>query len=292
MAPRLLASKRPGFTLLELIVVILILAAVAAMVVPRLGWVESRAGNSAAANTIATLTSNLEVYKSSAGSYPLGFDSLIAGSALYNNLWAHDAYPQIGPKFYLEARSFATTPSGAQWSASFGHSFSPAAAGSSYYVYDHSNSASDPSSSANTVRNFATTGTFAFVKKTSGSEFTPPSSFAPGPSYYLGEFHRALGYPPTSTTGGDGTTTITHTVPTTVELIAFGIGPNAGSGGETMVSAPRHLEQEPEFYGRYIAIFAVYSNGKPAELKGIIDSQGGSVQGNISDYMKAAPEHD
>lgn len=261
---------RTGFTLIEMIVVLVVLAAVAALLVPRLGFVEEQAGNATAAAATAQAASNLEVYKTSVGSYPLGMDSLIDTSgALYGDLWVH-ANPAFGPGVYLEARSLNALPSGAR--TSLGHAFATDVNGERY-VYDHATApASDPNNSANTRRlvnlTSSTTDTFAFVRRTA----TPPLSS------FLASFHRTLGYP--------------NGIPANVELIAMGLGPNMNSLGDTQVSAGQHTEQDPTRYGRYIAIFAVYTNGKSAQLRAVVDSQAVGIEGNVTSYRQAAPQHD
>jgi prepilin-type N-terminal cleavage/methylation domain-containing protein len=256
------STGRKGFTLAELVVVLVILAATAALLIPRLGFMKSQADNATSAAGVAQLTSNLETYKLTTGSYPLGMDSLLDSTGtLYSGLWSHPAGPSvIGPGGYLTAGTPLATSGDRQ---SFGHAFQSDASGN-IYVYDHSTTATDPSSSATVVRNLAFDGSdsLAVVSPTTGAALI-----------------RAAGYP-------------TGALPVGVQLVAFGIGPNNGAVGETMASAPRHAEQDQEFYGRYIALFAVYASGKPAELKAIVDSHGSTVESNISSYKKGGPSHD
>jgi prepilin-type N-terminal cleavage/methylation domain-containing protein len=261
---------RTGFTLIEMIVVLVVLAAVAALVVPRLGFVEEQAGNATAASATAQAASNLEVYKTSVRSYPLGMDSLIDSTgALYGDLWVHPN-PAFGPGVYLEARALSGLPSGVR--TSLGHAFRTDVNGERY-VYDHDPApASNPNNSATTRRllnlSASTTDTLAFVRRTA----TPPLST------FLASFHRTLGYP--------------NGIPANVELIAMGLGPNMNSLGDTQVSAGLHTEQDLTKYGRYIAIFAAYTDGKAAQLRAVVDSQATGIEGNISSYRRAAPQHD
>ncbi len=249
---------RIGFTLVELLIVLVIIAALAALVIPRLGFVQDQAGNATSANTIAGLVSNLEAYKTSAKSYPLGMDTLVDDNgAIYDKLWKHSA----GPAFFgigadLEVGQLSEL-------ASFGHSFLSDSAGNVYF-YDHDSAlTSDFSNSGTIVRNMAFDGSdnLAFVKATATSLI------------------KRAGYP-------------TGTLPAGVRLVAFGVGPNTGSIGDTMVSAPQHSEQDNEHYGRYIALFAVHSNGKSANLKTVVDSFGSSVDSNISSYNQSGPDHE
>jgi prepilin-type N-terminal cleavage/methylation domain-containing protein len=266
-------SSAGGFTLVELIVVLVILAAVAALVVPKLGFVEAQAGNATAAAAGGELVSHLETAKLTMKSYPLGYDSLLefdtTASAwqMYNKLWQHAAGPSFfGPKADLEPVTLATTSGSATatspyLSVSLGHAISKNTAGN-YYLFDHNATSTSPSSSATVRRDFTSWGgqTVARVKPTAGS------------------WIRAAGY-------NDGL------LPVGVHLLAFGVGPNLGTIGETIVSAPRHSEQKADFYGRYIAIFAAFENGKPAVLKAVVDSHGSTIEGNVSAYYAGGPEH-
>lgn len=61
---------RKGFTLIELVVVILILAILAALIVPRIVGRTDDAKRAKAASDISTLRSQVQVYKVDVGSFP------------------------------------------------------------------------------------------------------------------------------------------------------------------------------------------------------------------------------
>jgi general secretion pathway protein G len=61
---------RRGFTLIELVVVILILAILAALIIPRVVGRTDDAKRSKAASDIATLRSQVQLFKSDVGDYP------------------------------------------------------------------------------------------------------------------------------------------------------------------------------------------------------------------------------
>jgi len=283
LSHNLTSHRSSGFTLIELLVVLVILAAVAGLVIPKLGFVEGQAGNATAAAGTSQVMSNLEIYKTTTGSYPLGLDSLLentgtaAPTAVYTGLWEHSTSGvTFGPKQYFEMATLnAGLPpaSPGQTAQSFGHAFAPV--NGNYYFYDHESTSTDPANSGKNKRTFASASSapVAFVKPLGALGTTGPNL-----NDFLVEIYKAAGYP-------DGT-------PTGTRLVAFGIGPNASSIGSTMISAPTHAEQDQTKYSRFIAIFAVHNNAKPAELKTVIDSQGVSVNSNVNDYRKAAPDHD
>lgn len=284
MLQNLKSRRNCGFTLIELLVVLVILAAVAGLVIPKLGFVESQAGNATSAAGTSQIMSNLEVYKTTTGSYPLGLDTLLEGvggttapTGVYTNLWSHtSAGVPFGPKEYLEMATLniGLPPAGSgQTAQSLGHAFAPV--NGSYYFFDHVAASADPTNSGANKRSFASASNaqFAFVKQLGAFGTTGPNL-----NDFMVSIYKAAGYP-------DGT-------PAGTRLIAFGIGQNCSSIGATMISAPVHAEQDTSKYARFIAIFAVYNNAKPAELKAVIDSQGGTIDENISSYRKAAPDHD
>lgn len=273
-----------GFTLIELLVVLVILASVAGLVIPKLGFVEAQAGNATSAAGNSQIMSNLEIYKATTGSYPLGLDTLLEGvggstapTGVYSGLWEHTSSGvTFGPKQYLEMATLNTglpPASPGQTAQSLGHAFTPVSG--NYYFFDHVATSADPTNSGSNKRSFtsASNAQFAFVKPLGALGTTGPNL-----NDFMISLYKAAGYP-------EGT-------PAGTRLIAFGIGQNCSSIGSTMISAPVHSEQDVNKYGRFIAIFAVHNNAKPSELKTVIDSQGGSVSDNVSNYRQAAPEHD
>jgi len=259
MKVRILNQVRRGFTLIEMVVVLVILAAIAALVIPRLGFLKDQADSATAAAGAAQVASNLETCKLTTGSYPLGMDSLLAsgGTAVYSRLYTHTAGPTtFGLGVDITAGTIPATTSTDRWGESFGHSFQP---NPSYYVYDHDAASADPSNSGTVLRTFSSAG-------------GKPVATVTGTSLL-----QAAGFPGGLPTDGS------------VMLIAFGVGPNTASVGTTMASAPRHTAQNEDSYGRYVAIFAIYKSGKSAELKTVVDSYGNSPDKNVSSFKKSSP---
>lgn len=264
--------KRKGFTLIELLLVVVILASIATMVVANLSFAEDRAKSAVTGSTIAQVTSSIETYKTSTGSYPLGLDALIedpSGTpALYGDLWGHSlvSLPNggFGPLYDLKMKKIDDLSDPGSYASSLAHVFS---AGSNGNVYLHYHAASPSSNPANSgsiktvVTDWGDTN-LAFVKKATASS----------------SMLRRLGY--------------NNGIPADVEIIALGIGNRSGLR-ETMTNAPTHVETDgKKYYNRYIAYFAIYQNGKHARLKTVVDSYGVDAEGNVEDYEEAAPEHE
>ena len=72
-------TNRSGFTLIELVMVVMILAIVAGLAVPVVGWLRRSANYGAQANIQAAIASNLEFYRTTYGNnaYPERLDSLL-----------------------------------------------------------------------------------------------------------------------------------------------------------------------------------------------------------------------
>lgn len=70
------ANKRAAFTLLEVMLVLVIIAAIAGIAVYNLGGMQTRGFNMAAKNQITVLKNALDQYRLMMGSYPSSLDAL------------------------------------------------------------------------------------------------------------------------------------------------------------------------------------------------------------------------
>jgi type II secretory pathway pseudopilin PulG len=252
-----------------MLVVMVIIASLAALVVPALGFVEDQADGSTSALTTAQVASNLKTYKAATGVYPLGMDSLIDDTdAIYGGLWAH-TNPNFGPREYLEVLD------GSAYSGSIAHSFGSNSNGDRY-VYDH-DSALDPDEANNsaTIRRVLSSSDYDLAGVIA---YAPPSG-PPGPAQFVLGWYEAAGFP-------------SGTLPAGARLIAMGLGPNTGVRGDTASSIPSQVGQSTETYGRYIALFLVHDDGRPATLRAVVDSYGSSIESNIAEYREASPQHE
>ncbi|HEY5313223.1 MAG TPA: hypothetical protein VIK18_11920 [Pirellulales bacterium] len=274
-------TSRIGLTLIELVVVMVILTTLAAMLIPKLGFMQQQAMSVSGAASSQDIMNNLETFKMSNSNrfYPQGFDSLLAagGTSLATGLIA-------GPNSTPPLMPFvAGSMSDPYAMASFGMSFGTSAG--TYNLYDqdsgYATAGEDVSSSFNTVRELYSTGNVATVPLTGNGIPVWQAAFPGG----------------TSSTSTGSTPVTTYAPPasaTGVQLVAFGVGPNCKAVGQTMSGAPLQVGQQPGYYARYFAIFALYGTGnaqqgKGADLKLVLDSEYNTIGANVTLYNQAAP---
>lgn len=267
---------RRGLTLIELVVVIAILAVLAGLVVPRLDFLRNQAGDATAAATAADLMNMVQTYRSSTGFYPL-FDTLVTGTDIATGIFS-DAGTMVQPVtlagpgtggFYYQSllnAGFVNTPG-------------PSAYSMTATTTGLANGVSDTGNVPVDLVNLAAAGTLTVA------EVAPPTTSGASPynsAIYTAAFPNfaAAGVPIDS-----------YGQP--VKLIAMGIGPNSGLGGGVMATTPMDVQpgDNPKTaYCRYLAIFAVYSDGKAAQLKMVVDHRGKTIEKRISQYNQGSPK--
>jgi prepilin-type N-terminal cleavage/methylation domain-containing protein len=262
-------TRRRGFTLTELVIVLVILAAVAALVIPRLGFIKSQADNATAAAGAAQVASNLETYYSSTGQYPLRLDSLLVGTG------GTTAPTGVIPMFYVPPGSVGLpswlTMENLDTTSTYRTSLAYAGLGSQIMDHDETRAPNESAVNLRTMSGSGTSHVATVVVPATPSDTNTGTRIA-----------RAAGY-------GTGV------LPADVKLVAMGIGTANGAIGTTMASAPAHSGQDSKRYGRFIAIFAVYANSstgsssKPAQLRTVVDSNGTPISTNVTNYKNNAP---
>jgi prepilin-type N-terminal cleavage/methylation domain-containing protein len=264
--------RRPGLTLMELVVVMVILASLAALLIPRLGFMKDQADTATAAAGSAEVANNLELYKASIGSYPLRMDSLILTGtpAIYDRFSSTGASPETPSWLVME--DFAAGTSG-YW-------YSVIRSGVTT-VNDHVayTANSDPSSSGTVERDFGADGNIAVLNVAASATNST-----------VRRIMDAAGY--SATLPADYPTAL----PLNTKLVAFGIGPRCGLVGQTMTNVPRFSAQPQEYYARYIAIFVASDNGfaavKPMQLRCVVDSRGFPVDYRVNQFKQNAPKQE
>jgi hypothetical protein len=78
---------------------------------------------------------------------------------------------------------------------------------------------------------------------------------------------------------------------TLVSLVALGVGPGNSMNGVTMATPPQFAGPDSNlYYYRYVAIFSVYSDGRRAQLKTVIEPFGRTIDGSLSNFGTSGPD--
>lgn len=255
------AAQR-GFTLLELAIVLLILIAIAAAVIPSLGFMKDRADHATTANSAAQVMSYLELHRVTKGVYGNGFDSLI-----------DETGGKYGPVFTHPGLGYTVTTIG----AAFGGP--PAAAGTPewaltklfheiFTLHNHDPAVTDHGNSSASVASRDVYDGGEYLTVSSGSDLA------------------RYAYP-----GTDGDLDFNGDTSDDVLLFAFGVGPNCDACKGIMRGAPTSLRADGEtYYNRFIAIFAVHLTTGRVSLRTVVDAYGKDVAYNTAQFQAATPE--
>ena len=251
-----------GFTLIELVMVIMILAIVAGLSVPIVGWLRRSANYGAQANIQAAIASNLEFYRTTYGNnaYPEHLDSLLmanGGSDPTATIAAATSFGHdgIGSVIALKSLDGDFTQS----AKAIGH------------VYDHTDDydwlQGNPGNSGLVERVLSAAGpnVYAVIDQTTS-----------GGQALMREWY--------------GVDSADWPAVTEVEHICFGIGPNSDLVGTTLQSAPIDPRVNASSqYNRFVAVFAVYNprSGQRAQLRGVINAKGRSANNALSEFWQS-----
>lgn len=259
MSRKIAARALSGFTLIELVVVLAILAAIAGLVVPQIDSLRRSSDKGTASHTIATVSQNTQLYRTLKGNYPHRFDSLLQPSgALHTKLSSK----------ITAAMSTATVTAGAGTIADPNYLKSLADVGITQLMYH--DEALAPNFSQNLPGNSGNTETTLTATSTVATLVNPPTT---------SKGRNMVGsiYP-------DG-------IPAGVLIVLVGVGQNTTSIGQTMQSAPSYQGVDANTtYNRYVLAFAAYATGKRARLIGSFDSTGDFLTQEIDEYNENAVE--
>lgn len=284
--PSRTSRARQGLTLIELIIVLVVLAAVAGLVIPAVGMVGRSADMAVSAKTQADLANNIQQHFVLQKRYPQGLDSLLVadgtgympylpvvevratpgtytivtgngvtgtGVVTYD-VAVHDpdkqlnGLPLAGPDLWKSLVSGTLTSNQRR---SLGR-------GGLDWVFDHTQTTNpatvvNASNSATVRRDLPASGTMpACVVDPVGStglallKQLVPRDFASG------------SYAPEPGT----------------QVVAFGVGPQCSLLGTTSNSIPAYPGCDGKYYGRYVAYFKVFESGERAVLLGVSDAYG------------------
>ena len=265
--------RRGGFTLIELVMVLVILVILAGIAIPIVDWVRRSANYGAASSNQASLLNNLQLYRTTFGNgkYPSRFDSLLddTGAAKYGALDGEltGMITVAPPASTSELESLTKT-------------------GISQ-VMDHEGditllSQESLQNSGIIERPLTATGNLAFVTPFAENDATAFGALTkPARELYAGL------YPDSDGNGAPE-------VPADVSLVLFGVGPGNDAVGRTLQSPPLYTEADVnKTNARFIIAVATFDprTGRRAQAKAILDPKGRLVSRNVQEYWQSvAPD--
>ncbi|MFN4259446.1 MAG: prepilin-type N-terminal cleavage/methylation domain-containing protein [Gemmataceae bacterium] len=243
-------STRKGFSLLELVVVLVILAIVAGMVVSIVDWLRRSANYGVASNNQGALLHNLQLYRTTFGNgmYPDRFDSLL-GADGQPSIWLHSELVGKIAAGSLNGEEFASLDrSGIKT------------------VMDHADTLNgvvqqSPQNSGNIPRVLNASSEVALLN----------TSNAVVQAEIIGTI-----YP----TG----------IPSDVRLVLFGVGPANEANGRTLNAPPLYTELDPaKTYGRFVVLVETYNPraGRRAQIKAVLDPKGRMLYRQLSEFWQS-----
>jgi len=263
-------SLRTAFTLIELVVVLMIIAAIAGLVIPQIGMLGRTTDMAASAKTQADLANNVQLFFTLQKRYPQGLDSLLDSSgAVYasdtsNADTQNRGLPYAGAdgtrlQAQLSAASL-TTATGADYLRSLTRSGFD-------WVYDHDTTAGvNSNNSGSTFR--------GLIADANGTGSSAPTSIA------VAEV--------------TGSALLAKLVPGGLKsgerVVAFGFGPRNTAISKTVTNCPTYPGCDGRYYGRYIVYFKIYASGERATLVGASDSYGRTPDYTQLQFNESLPD--
>lgn len=261
--------RRDGFTLIELVVVMIIIATIAGFVIPQIGMLGRSSDMAATAKTQSDLASNIQLFFTLQKRYPQGFDSLLDGSgSLYSSDTTNGDTQTRGLPYSgadgtrLQAQLTAgvlTNTTNADYLRSFTRSGFD-------WVYDHDTTTLNSNNSAITFR--------GLVADANGTGNAAPSSIN------VAEL--------------TGTALLAKLVPQGLRagerVVALGIGPRNSAISKTLTNSPTYPGADGKYYARFIAYFKVYATGERATLVGVSDSYGRTPDYSQQQFNESLPD--
>ncbi|MFN4259455.1 MAG: prepilin-type N-terminal cleavage/methylation domain-containing protein [Gemmataceae bacterium] len=250
---------RAGFTLMELVVVLLIIATLAALAIPVVAMLGRSSDMAASAKTQADLAHNIQMFFLLQKRYPQGLDSLIDTSGQIYTADTTNPNTQTHGLPYGGAYGTRLQDQLQTWQIdnSNGQEYFRSFSRSGFdWVYTHDRAVANSNNSGTTQVPLASGMTVA--------EVIPTGILA-------------ANLVPQGLQAGQ-------------RLIALGVGPRNTAVGKTITNCPIYPGCDGSYYGRYVAVFMVYANGKRATLVGVIDSYGRFNDYTIQQFNESMPD--
>jgi prepilin-type N-terminal cleavage/methylation domain-containing protein len=274
--------KRSGFTLMELVVVVAILAAMAGLVISKIDWIRRQANMAIGAETSADVAQNIQMYLAATEELPSGLDSLVTSAgALYSGPstggGSGGIIGQTDDVGNIPTQASVGTLSSNQLNSLFRMGM--------LFVNDMSTSATNASDAGTVYRSLGSYSSTGKTLNTSGSFVLVTA----GSAIWNAVFPPNVWNPTGATLSG--TSMSIDPNGDTASLVCLGVGPGNSMIGNTMISPPQYPGPDSNvYYYRYVAVFIVYSNGSRAQLGTVIDPYGRVIDSSIQQYSTSGPD--
>lgn len=261
--------RRRGFTLIELVVVMVIIATIAGFVIPQIGMIGRSSDMAATAKTQSDIANNVQLFFTLQKRYPQGLDSLLDTSgALYSSDTTNgDTQTRGLPYSGADGTRLQAQLVAGQLANATNAEYMRSLTRSGFdWVYDHDTAVLNANNSATTFR--------GLIADANGTGNTAPSTIN------VAEL--------------TGTALLAKLVPqglkTGERVVAFGVGPRNSAISKTLTNAPTYPGSDGKYYGRYVVYFKVYATGERATLVGVSDSYGRTPDYSQQQFNESLPD--
>ncbi len=256
--------RRHGFTLLELVIVLIIIATIAGLVIPQLGFLGRTADMAASAKGQQDVANQLGLFFALQKRMPQRLDSLLevdgVGAVTTN----------------MQPRTATGSTSGV---TALNQAWGFPIAGSNGTHMTPNLFMATLSSTADGHRSFTRLGFEVLVDHFPGAAGSVNNANDSGGAFAPAH-ERALGTSIQVATVLDGSALAQRIYPgrngifpdDVACVVAVGVGPRCALVPNTMLNAPSYPGSDGNYYGRYIAYFACFRNGERAQLVGVSDA--------------------
>jgi len=267
--PSMSRRRRGGFTLLELVVVIGILAILTGLLLPKFDVFKLKANKAVAASNMTDISRIIQTYYAQNSIYPDKWDSLLDGTALWTAATTDDIglEPQLtGSPGVTNPKKLKTLTLNTATAADKDSLRSLQRIGINTVLDLDTASTSAPNERFTVVRDLGSAATQTFAT------LDPADEDAAAIIAHI--------YPNEDPGNGNGG------VPVGKQLVVLGFGSHNTSIGNIVMEVPFYPNTDvTKYYSRFLAVFQV-GEGSRAELKAVIGADGDPIFDEMGDFFE------